>query len=77
MLKEKYTIKDFLPFIIIFSVILIVSVFTYSSNNDAALGMRTFMAGFFIVFGVLKLIKLKSFAEAYQMYSILAMVKFK
>lgn len=73
MIKERYTIKDFLPLIVIFSGITAVSAyFFFTSNMDAMLAMRVFMAGFFIVFGLLKIIKLKAFAEAYQMYDLVA-----
>ena len=35
--------------------------------------MRMFMGGFFVVFGILKVLKLKDFAIAYKEYDILAM----
>lgn len=74
MIKEKYTIKDFMPLIVIFSVILLLSIFgTKITGGDWMDGMRFFMGGFFLVFGLLKLSKLKAFAEAYQMYDIIAM----
>ncbi|MFT5179555.1 MAG: hypothetical protein ACI9GH_000581 [Candidatus Paceibacteria bacterium] len=71
MIKEKYTIKDFGPLIVIFSIILLFSI--VSSGSNWMDGMRLFMGGFFLIFGALKLIKLKAFADAYQMYDIIAM----
>lgn len=74
MIKDKYTIKDFAPLIIIFSIILLFSIIVpVRTGGDWMDGMRLFMGGFFLIFGILKLIKLKAFAEAYQMYDIIAM----
>lgn len=74
MIKEKYTIKDFTPLIIIFTLILGLSIgLPVISGGDFMDGMRYFMGGFFVTFGLLKVIKLKSFAEAYQMYDVVAM----
>ena len=39
---------------------------------DYQLGMRHFMAGFFIVFSFFKLLNLKGFMESYRMYDIIA-----
>jgi len=73
MIKKKYTLKDFLPLIVIFLGICIVSLYVFFSyGHDLMFAARIFMAGFFLVFGLLKLIKLKAFAEAYQMYDVLA-----
>jgi hypothetical protein len=74
MIKETYNIKDFLPLIAIFAIILIGSVFgTVATEGGWMDGMRYFMGGFFLVFGLLKLSKLQAFAEAYQMYDVIAM----
>lgn len=74
MIKEKYTIKDFLPLIIIFLIILGMSAFAYTADgHDPLRATEIFMAGFFIIFGLLKVIRLKSFAEAYRMYDLVAM----
>jgi len=73
MIKEKYTIKDFFPLMAIFLGILAWSFYSYNQGGqDIYLAMRNFMAGFFIIFGLLKVIKLSSFAEAYQMYDVIA-----
>lgn len=73
MLKERYTVRDFLPLIVIFASISVVAFgFLFASGMDWEIGMRAFMAGFFLVFGLLKVLKLKAFAEAYRMYDVLA-----
>lgn len=72
--KKKNHIKDLLPLFIIVGGILLFSVITTSLMNQTfAFGMRMFMGGFFGVFGMLKIIKLKNFAIAYKEYDILAM----
>lgn len=74
MIKEKYSVKDFAPLIVIFVIILIASLATPGVlEGDVELGMRVFMGGFFIIFGLLKVIKLSAFVEAYQMYDVVAM----
>jgi len=74
MIKEKYTIKDFLPLIIIFIVILAFAIITpLVLGGNVMDGMRYFMGGFFIILGLLKVLNLKNFAEAYQMYDVVAM----
>jgi len=64
----------FLPLIIIFAVILLfVGVrLVWLGSFDLMIAMQTFMAGFFLVFGFFKVINLKGFADAYQMYDLLA-----
>ena len=72
-IKAKYTIKDFLPLIVIVVVILLFAVgTTLYSNQDWMFGMRMFMSGFFLVFGLLKASKLSDFAMAYQKYDLIA-----
>ncbi|MCX6806211.1 MAG: hypothetical protein NTY56_02110, partial [Patescibacteria group bacterium] len=68
-MKFYFNLKSFMPLIIIFAFIIAFSViaswqrqvFSYQSI------MLDFMAGFFLVFGGFKLIKLSAFAEAYGM----------
>ena len=73
MKSEQYTIKDFLPLVIIFISILTLSIIiSILTHNDFMFGMRIFMGGFLSTFGILKIIKLKGFAEAYQEYDIVA-----
>ncbi len=73
-MKFYFKLKSFVPLIIIFAFIIVFSViaswwrqvFSYQSI------MIDFMAGFFLVFGAFKLIKLSAFAEAYAMYDEIA-----
>jgi hypothetical protein len=74
MIKEHYTFKDFLPLVVIITSILVVSILVpIMIGGDIMLFMRIFMGGFFLVFGLLKAVKIKDFATAYQMYDIVAM----
>lgn len=72
MIKERYTIKDFVPLIVIFLVILALSVWALVVSEDWMITMRVFMGSFFVIFGFLKVLKLRDFAEAYQMYDLIA-----
>jgi|GEM_PF-330249 len=73
MIKEKYTIKDFIPLIVIFTIILAFSIVAPMIWGGGIMhSMRDFMGGFFVIFGLLKIMKLKSFADAYQMYDVVA-----
>ncbi len=74
MIKEKYTIKDFLPLILFFVLITIISVgWTIYFNLDFMRWMEIFMGLFFLVFGIFKVLNLKGFAEAYKMYDVIAL----
>lgn len=72
-MKFYFKFKSFVPLIIIFAIIILFAAvaawyrqaFTYQSL------MIDFMAGFFLVFGAFKLIKLPAFVEAYSMYDII------
>ena len=73
MIKKTYTIRDFLPLIGVLSFITLFSVaLVLISGESLVFGVRIFMGTFFLVFGVLKLIHLNDFADAYQMYDIIA-----
>ncbi len=71
--KQSYMLKDFMPLIVIASIII---GFTgahqlyYGWNLFEA--MRIMMASFFLMFGFFKVINLKGFAEAYSIYDLLA-----
>ena len=74
MIKEKYTIKDFLPLIAIFAGITVLSVLWVSAFSGGTMRwMEIFMGLFFVVFGLLKVINLKGFKDAYLMYDVVAM----
>lgn len=70
--SARYTIKDFLPLITIFSLIMAITIIQqlYFGWNlrDA---MRIFMAAFFIIFGFFKIINLHGFVNAYAMYDLI------
>ena len=71
--KNKSHIKDLMPLFVIVGAILLFSVITtLLMNQNFSFGMRMFMGGFFLVFGTLKLLKLKDFAIAYKEYDIIA-----
>ncbi len=68
----RYQIKDFLPLIIIASLICVftfIRQFFYPAWN-LMFAMQDFMAGFFIIFGFFKLLNLKAFVEAYKKYDL-------
>lgn len=74
MIKEKYTIKDFLPLIVLFAGITIFSLlWIYLFSGGFMRWMEVFMGLFFVVFGMFKVINLKGFADAYRMYDVIAM----
>ncbi len=70
----EYKIKDFLPLIIIFSIIIIFTIAKAFITDIWALHsiMNDFMGSFFIIFGFFKVINLKKFAEAYATYDLIA-----
>lgn len=71
---KQYSFKDFLPLFIIFAAIIaFTSVMVFRADTpDLMYGMRIFMAGFFLVFGVFKIINWKGFVTAYKEYDVLA-----
>lgn len=73
-IQNNYTIKDFLPLIIIFSIIIIFTIAKASITNIWSLYslMNDFMGAFFLIFGFFKIINLKNFAQAYAMYDLIA-----
>ena len=74
MPKSKRPIKDFLPLVIIFVVIIAFTLFRQMFFGDGTLefAMTSFMGGFFIVFGGFKILNWKGFVKAYQIYDIIA-----
>lgn len=72
--SPRYTLKQFLPLIIIFLLIIILTFakgyffgpFTWHA------AMYDFMGFFFLVFGAFKAFNLQKFAESYSMYDLLA-----
>ena len=73
MIKERYGIKDFYPLIGLFVLVVVISGgMVWRAGGGGMPFMQMFMAWFFLLFGFLKLINLKAFAEAYGMYDIVA-----
>lgn len=71
---QKYTFKNFLPLIVIFFFVFLFTVIIVLFHGawDVLYAMRMFMAGFFLIFGFLKVINLKGFVTAYREYDIVA-----
>ena len=68
-----YTLKNFLPLIIIFIIIALITLthqLSYGWNTKEC--MRIVMASFFLVFGFFKIINLPGFAKAYSLYDLIA-----
>ncbi len=68
-----YTLKDFLPLIIIFGIIGLITLghqLYYGWNGMEC--MRIIMAAFFLIFGFFKIINLAGFAKAYHIYDLIA-----
>lgn len=68
-----YTISDFIPLIVIFSIIALITLahqLYYGWNFMEC--MRIIMAAFFLIFGFFKVINLAGFAKAYHMYDLIA-----
>jgi cation transport ATPase len=72
--ETKSWFETYKPILLIFLYISLVTVLIQLTNHhfDMMQGMQHFMAGFFIVFSFFKLLNLKSFAESYAMYDVLA-----
>jgi len=70
---KQYSLKNFAPLIIIFSLIMFITMgskFYYNLTTHDT--MRIFMASFFLIFGFFKIINLAGFAKAYSIYDIIA-----
>ncbi len=72
-LRIKRRFKDFLPIIIIFSVIIgFTALMTIFVRPELEFAMRMMMGSFFAIFGLFKVFNLRAFADAYQTYDIVA-----
>lgn len=71
----KASFSTYIPLVVIFSVIIIITALISLLNGLFSLGftMRIFMGTFFAIFGLFKVINLKAFADAYTTYDVLAM----
>src|SRR5437764_10577945 len=74
IMNNHYTIKNFLPLIIIFSIILILTITKQIVAGAWNLHdfMYDFMGLFFIIFGFFKALNVTTFAEAYASYDLIA-----
>lgn len=68
-----YSLKDFLPLIILSSIIVLFTsfkqlLFGYSLRS----AMYDFMGSFFLIFSLFKIYNISGFAEAYEMYDVIA-----
>lgn len=73
MSNHTYALRDFLPLIVL--AVLIVGITVASQliwGGDLFFAMRIFMASFFIIFSLFKVVNLAHFAEAYATYDIIA-----
>ena len=70
----NYSVKDFIPLILILSIVVIVAlVKSFISGNFDLLNLMTnFMGSFFIIFGTFKIVNLQKFAMAYAEYDLIA-----
>lgn len=65
-----HSLQDFYPLLAIVTVVCVLTGLTvYFLQQDF---MLAFMGYFFLIFGTLKVIRIKGFVEAYQMYDVLA-----
>ena len=73
-MKYHFKFRSYIPLTVIFSLIIafVLIKALISDNFTSPSLMLDFMAGFFLVFGGFKTIKLPAFAEAYEMYDIIA-----
>ena len=72
-MQTRYSFRDFMPLIIIFLMIVGFTVIRQLVVGwHLSMAMNDFMAGFFLVFGGFKLLKLNQFAQAYATYDIIA-----
>jgi hypothetical protein len=74
IVAPKRKLKDFAPLIIIFGIILLHTWFAvwHTGTFDWLYAMRMFEGGFFIVFGLFKLLNWKGFVDAYSTYDLIA-----
>ncbi|TAE76234.1 MAG: heavy-metal-associated domain-containing protein [Bacteroidetes bacterium] len=72
--EKKSWFLTYQPILLIFGYIFLVSILVSFSSGffNLMLFMQVFMGGFFIVFSFFKMLNLKSFAESYMMYDVVA-----
>lgn len=72
--ESIYTLKNFLPLIIIFTAIIAFTIIMQVVRGRFAThdAMYDFMGSFFVVFGIFKIFNLTGFVQAYREYDIIA-----
>lgn len=72
--QAKSWLQTYKPILLIFFYISLVTVLVQLNNENfnTMQWMQHFMAGFFLVFSLFKLLNLKGFAESYLMYDVIA-----
>ncbi len=70
----RYSVRDFLPLIVIFTLIILFTLTRQIVTGSWKMlpAMNDFMAGFFIVFGAFKVFNVRGFVQAYKIYDLLA-----
>jgi len=73
-LSSKWKVKDFLPLVIIFAVIFVLTAVMIWRLGywDTMTAMRYFEGFFFLIFGAFKLLNWKGFVDTYSTYDIIA-----
>ncbi len=73
-MDKQYTVQDFLPIILIFATITVLTIGkqVFTQAWDLHAWMYDFMGVFFIVFGLFKISNLNMFADAYTKYDLIA-----
>lgn len=72
--ESKSWVETYKPILLIFGYVTAISLIAAWQNSsiNVMVFMRVFMAGFFLTFSFFKMLGLKSFAESYAMYDIVA-----
>lgn len=71
--QSNYTNRNFLPLIVIFMTILLLTfIRQYLNCYNFDKAMKDFMGFFFLIFGGFKILNLQKFSEAYQTYDLIA-----
>lgn len=71
--SKNYSLRDFIPLITAFLLITVISLlkFFFIGPRSVTDFFADFMGVFFIIFGILKIIKLEDFVESYSMYDLI------
>lgn len=71
---NRYSLKNFLPLIVIFLTIILATILKMYISHDWCLhpAMLDFMGMFFVIFGMFKIFNLSAFAQAYADYDLIA-----